>query len=388
MGVSISEVQRKKEDRAHRALSPLARYAVDINQRSTEKAKITRAIVHNAAGLVNWFCVHRNVGGSFIYSDIPRNGAFAISLAFDDIKRWETTLLLLSVTGDMSAIVNSRYDVPHESPLNSVLKNIAWVLEDFHGYAIHKEKAIYLLKALLLKGVDLDEEYPSLAGYNASGYLERFLIKDNPDRLAAARQIMAEAKTAVTGGNFRLEAVNIPMITPDSLPLTPEDRQGMAEYQRIVSSRTWRRSSRPTTIMGIRGLFPVVGDVQQPTRLLSDGVGGAAADIDDRMDQTKHESILESAGYSDSDIPEEYRCSLSHQVMDTPVYDPGHEQIRYEKKIILQWLNRQIAEDKTPTNPFTGCPLAPTALKEDATLKEQIGDFVASATTPHSVSSP
>lgn len=286
-----SKEQKKQETRARRALSPLARYVIDINQQSTDQEKLTRAIVHNVPELVHWFCIHYGVTGASIYSDLSVPGAYTLSLACGSIKEcWETILLLLSVTDDISEIVNSAHEVPYISPLNSVLICLAWSLEGLHGYGACKDKVIYLLKALLLKGAALDCAYPSLAGYDAQGYLERFILKDQPDCLAEACQILEQAKVAVAEGNFRLDPIDMGVISPDALPLTPVDHQKIVEYRRVVM---FMGMNLPHNIVGLLGQLNMRGRANPAVRGEIEHIESVNAFIDEFLESGEdnvHES--------------------------------------------------------------------------------------------------
>ena len=79
------------------------------------------------------------------------------------------------------------------------------------------------------------------------------------------------------------------------------------------------------------------------------------------------------AGYPDLEIPEEFICAITHQIMTDPVYDPNFPQQRYDRYALERWLVDH------PTNPLTRTPLATTDLVADKVLQTRIDEFVASA---------
>ena len=74
--------------------------------------------------------------------------------------------------------------------------------------------------------------------------------------------------------------------------------------------------------------------------------------------------------YADLEIPDDFMCTISHEIMTNPVYDPAYPQKKYDLLVIKTWL---INHD---TNPYTRTPLRLDNLVYDETLKIQIDDFV------------
>ena len=72
----------------------------------------------------------------------------------------------------------------------------------------------------------------------------------------------------------------------------------------------------------------------------------------------------------DVDIPSEYICPLSQEIMTDPVFDPEHPKIHFERS----WIVTHLQNFKT--NPITKTPLKITDLVVDTKLKDAIDNFV------------
>jgi hypothetical protein len=82
-------------------------------------------------------------------------------------------------------------------------------------------------------------------------------------------------------------------------------------------------------------------------------------------------SNAEKIGAFDSpDIPEEYLCQITQEIMTNPVYDINHVQYKFERSEILKAL--LIKKE----NPYTRTPLHETDLVEDSELKGKISFFI------------
>ncbi|WP_133129417.1 U-box domain-containing protein [Legionella yabuuchiae] len=77
------------------------------------------------------------------------------------------------------------------------------------------------------------------------------------------------------------------------------------------------------------------------------------------------------AGNTNLDIPEEFICAITHQIMTEPVYDRNFPQQRYDRHAIERWLSDH------STNPYTRTQLTTENLIADDGLKERIDEFVA-----------
>lgn len=89
-----------------------------------------------------------------------------------------------------------------------------------------------------------------------------------------------------------------------------------------------------------------------------------------------NEEKLSNTSSYDS-ISEDYRCAISGEVMDDPVYDPEFpNNHRCERQVLKVWL------DQYGTNPFTRSQLSAANLVSDVALKNQIDSFVDSIVTP------
>jgi hypothetical protein len=71
------------------------------------------------------------------------------------------------------------------------------------------------------------------------------------------------------------------------------------------------------------------------------------------------------------DLPEQYLCLITQEIMTTPVYDAKFPQYIFEKKAILKSLSYK------SEHPFTRTPLTPAELVIDERLKEEITNYVA-----------
>ena len=72
----------------------------------------------------------------------------------------------------------------------------------------------------------------------------------------------------------------------------------------------------------------------------------------------------------DLEIPYDFKCTISHEIMTNPVYDPAFPQKKYDLLVIRAWLK------DNNTNPYTRTPLCMDDLVYDEVLKVQIDDFV------------
>ena len=71
---------------------------------------------------------------------------------------------------------------------------------------------------------------------------------------------------------------------------------------------------------------------------------------------------------SDMDIPDDYRCPITYQIMEDPVVAlDGHS---YERKAIEEWFNR------CTRSPMTNQVLVATTVMPNHTLKKLISTFV------------
>jgi hypothetical protein len=86
-----------------------------------------------------------------------------------------------------------------------------------------------------------------------------------------------------------------------------------------------------------------------------------------RNHTTLNQMLLDKAGFK-NDLPEEFLCKLSGQMMDEPVTLPGG--VVVELEIIM------IAYNRNPVDPFTGLPFNPELLEVNEEVKNKIDDFL------------
>lgn len=84
------------------------------------------------------------------------------------------------------------------------------------------------------------------------------------------------------------------------------------------------------------------------------------------------EMLLDFYGITDEEVPEEFKCSITHVVMDDPVYFKGFPETRYDKTQLRFWLfkNSQGFE-----NPFTRTPVSFSDILPDNELKKEINNY-------------
>lgn len=82
---------------------------------------------------------------------------------------------------------------------------------------------------------------------------------------------------------------------------------------------------------------------------------------------------LEPFELSEDDVPDEYNCCISWEVMTFPVYDPKFPQYKFEKANIEKHLHMN-----GNIHPFTRTLLSAENLIEDENLKNRIDDFISS----------
>lgn len=98
---------------------------------------------------------------------------------------------------------------------------------------------------------------------------------------------------------------------------------------------------------------------------------GFEVDVDDENFEVpeiseKNYQRCEALGIPDDAIPQKFLDGLNNAIMDNPVMDPKHPQVRYEDSVIRAWLAR------SQTNPFTRQRLLPDSLQKDEALQQEI----------------
>ena len=76
--------------------------------------------------------------------------------------------------------------------------------------------------------------------------------------------------------------------------------------------------------------------------------------------------------YKIDEIPEEYQCALSTQIMDNPVYIESQPDIFYEKEVLRRWL----FTSPQLLNPFTKTAINLYDIRENVELRLKIQNFV------------
>lgn len=74
--------------------------------------------------------------------------------------------------------------------------------------------------------------------------------------------------------------------------------------------------------------------------------------------------------FPDVNIPDNFLCGISGNIMMNPVYDPNHPQQKYDLLVLEVWVH------KHATNPCTRAPLVMENLVYDEDLKAQIDEFM------------
>lgn len=78
------------------------------------------------------------------------------------------------------------------------------------------------------------------------------------------------------------------------------------------------------------------------------------------------------SAFDEVNIPEEYLCQISQEIMTNPVYDKHHVQYKFERSEILKALSFQ------KQNPYTRTPLDEIDLMDDIELKRNINLYITS----------
>ena len=86
-----------------------------------------------------------------------------------------------------------------------------------------------------------------------------------------------------------------------------------------------------------------------------------------RNHTTLNQMLFDKAGFN-GDLPEEFKCKLSNQVMDEPVTLPSG--VVVELAIIM------IAYNRNPVDPYTTCPFDPELIEINEEIKNKIEDFM------------
>jgi hypothetical protein len=82
---------------------------------------------------------------------------------------------------------------------------------------------------------------------------------------------------------------------------------------------------------------------------------------------TLNQMLLDKAGFKD-DLPEEFTCQLSNQVMDEPVTLPSG--------VVVELAVIMIAYSRNPLDPYTNSPFDPELLEVNEDIKNKIEDFM------------
>jgi len=124
-----------------------------------------------------------------------------------------------------------------------------------------------------------------------------------------------------------------------------------------------------------RGQFEEINIIevcQQATsclyRLFSPCISFAVTGYNNLMAEKSNADLIGS--FDDPNIPEEYLCQITQEIMTNPVYDKNHTQYKFERSEILKALS--IKEQ----NPYTRTALHETDLIDDLELKGKINLFI------------
>lgn len=91
----------------------------------------------------------------------------------------------------------------------------------------------------------------------------------------------------------------------------------------------------------------------------------------ERLKPGKSKNAL-SIAHLELDVPEEFCCPLSGDIMDTPVYDIRSSGVKYDEDHLMYWLNKS----NPKLNPHTKVPLSEIFLEVDYALKARICSYV------------
>lgn len=92
---------------------------------------------------------------------------------------------------------------------------------------------------------------------------------------------------------------------------------------------------------------------------------------------SKNAQLAEKTAYPDDAIPDEFRCTISSQIMTDPVYTKETPNFIFDRNNILAWLT------KNPTHPCTRQPISEKDLISADHLKNQITKFIKEHIEPY-----
>ena len=89
----------------------------------------------------------------------------------------------------------------------------------------------------------------------------------------------------------------------------------------------------------------------------------------------------EMAGINPDEIPDEFFCAITYQVMSDPVYDPNNKAVHYDRKAIEKHIDESsktfyMGENNYPRNPHTNKKLLKKELEPNAQLKTEINAWL------------
>lgn len=165
--------------------------------------------------------------------------------------------------------------------------------------------------------------------------------------------------------------------TPQTLPHDALIEE-FGHARRLVRAR---RTYIPFLIEHLAALFQASHANQIPTRRTDTSIQLRGSTIANPQqshfsnpthtpDPGKNAKRLEALSFDESNIPEDYCCELSTQIMTDPVFDPKQPQYKFERA----WIEASLR--KKEENPFTRTPLKKSELQADLALKEKIEAFM------------
>lgn len=103
--------------------------------------------------------------------------------------------------------------------------------------------------------------------------------------------------------------------------------------------------------------------------------GASSATSSSRPADSQNEITLAQRNISSREIPAQYKCSITDEVMDVPVYDPRLPAVKFDRKNIVFYLEHNLK----PTHPHTRQPLKARDLVVDVVLKADIEAWMKSS---------
>ncbi|MDF1827017.1 MAG: hypothetical protein P1U39_01920 [Legionellaceae bacterium] len=199
----------------------------------------------------------------------------------------------------------------------------------------------------------------------AGSLLNRFQRNQGLDRSAAIRMPMGMPIDRLG------LAISVPSSASDNVSRGPRLGSSGVSILTFIRLAESMQQSMQSLVM--------LAQLMELNRLTGHGVSSASQT--NNLSSGPNAKVIEDIGFPSEEIPDEYICPLSLQIMSDPVY-LAHDltEQRFERTWLTKWLS------DNGIHPSTRQPFELTAIQSDAGLKTSIDDFMSQiiiGATPH-----